>query len=316
MKYINCKWDKKGLIYKPSGKIEWSQTHAQVPVADYIEDQGIIKVYFSTRDGQGRSLPSYAILDCDDPKKVLEISQTPILSLGEAGCFDDCGVMPSWITNNGEQKYLYYIGWNVRNTIPYHNSVGLAISEDGGSTFTKFSNGPLWDRDYNEPHYSGTSCVINDEGIWKNWYLSCTEWREVGGKVEPRYHLKYAESSDGINWVRNGHVAIDYRSEDEAGIVKASVIKEDDYYYMWFSFRNFNNYRTDKSNSYRIGLAISKDGKRWDRIDQNGGLDVSADGWDSLMVEYPHVIKVKNKILMFYNGNGFGASGFGYAELN
>ena len=33
------------------------------------------------------------------------------------------------------------------------------------------------------------------------------------------------------------------------------------------------------------------------------------------MICYPNVIKVKDKLYMFYNGNGFGQSGFGYAEL-
>ncbi len=315
MKFTNRNWEKKGLIYAPSGDLEWSQTHAQVPVADYIEEEGIIKVYFSTRDSSGRSHPGFVVLDASNPHKILEVTNDPLLELGKAGSFDDCGVMPSWVVNNGAKKYLYYIGWNVRNTIPYHNAVGLAISEDGGNTFSKFSEGPLWDRDYKEPHYSGTSCVIYEEGIWKNWYLSCTEWRQVNNKMEPRYHLKYAESEDGINWRRDGLVAIDYQSDQEAGIVKASVIKEDEYYYMWYSYRNFNNYRTDISNSYRIGFAISEDGKKWDRKDHQLGLDVNPDGWDSLMVEYPHIIKVKDKMLMFYNGNGFGASGFGYAEL-
>lgn len=310
-------WVKKGLIYCPKGDLCFSKSHAQVPVVDYIKSENIFRVYFSTRDDKSRSLPSYIELDADNPTNILKIADNPILDLGDIGTFDDCGVMPSWIIEHGQEKYLYYIGWNVRNTIAYHNSVGLAISSDGGKSFKKFSEGPLWDRDYIEPHYSGTSCVIIDEnGKWKNWYLSCTEWRMIDGKSEPRYHIKYAESDDGINWKRDGSIAIDYSGDDEAGIVKASVIKCGDLYRMWFSYRNFANYRTDVNNSYRIGYAESSDGINWKRYDYNEspfGLDVSQDGWDSKMVEYPHVIKHKNKLLMFYNGNGFGASGFGYA---
>lgn len=311
------KWKKKGFIYKPDGSIPWSVSHAQVPVADYIEDENVIKVYFSTRDKQGRSLPACISLDADDPKKILEISQDPIMSLGDLGMFDDCGVMPSWIINKGNnEKWLYYIGWNVRNTIAYHNSVGLAISKDGGITYNRFSKGPLWDRNYIEPHYSGTSCVIFDKGIWKNWYLSCTEWCIVDGKTEPRYHIKYAESVNGIDWERKGVVAIDYHNSKEAGIVKASVVIVNGEYKMWYSYRNFDNYRINKSNSYRIGYASSVDGINWKRQDDKSGIERSEKGWDSLMIEYPHVIKVKNQYLMFYNGNGFGESGFGFAVSN
>lgn len=313
-------WIKKGLIYKPDGSIPWSLSHAQVPVVDFDKDSNIIKVYFSTRNSKGQSLPAYVLLDADDPRKILEIGKKPILQIGKLGTFDDCGVMPSWIVNhsNGE-KWMYYIGWNVRNTIAYHNSVGLAISKDGGATFNKFSEGPLWDRNYIEPHYSGTSCVLLDNGTWKNWYLSCTEWRTVNNRSEPRYHIKYAESVDGINWNRKGQIAVDYKDEREAGIVKASVLIEEGKYKMWYSYRKFGDYRISTEQSYRIGYAESFDGISWERFDNDSKYSLSIseqkDNWDSLMVEYPHVIDINDKRLMFYNGDGFGQSGFGYAIL-
>lgn len=312
-------WVKKGLIYKPDGSLPWSQSHAQVPVAHYNKLDNSIKVFFSTRDKLGISRPGYVILDAGSPKKILDVGDNPLLEIGELGTFDDCGVMPSWLLNhpNGE-LWLYYIGWNVRNTISYHNSVGLAISKDGGNSFLKFSNGPLWDRDHKEPHYSGTSCVLYDDGIFKNWYLSCTEWRIENEKPEPRYHIKYAESKDGINWIRKGKIAIDYVDENEAGIVKASVIKEADKYRMWYSFRQFGDYRSDRACSYRIGYAESKDGIGWKRQDHNSNETLSVsdeqNDWDSLMVEYPHIIDLDDRRLMFYNGNTFGKSGFGYCE--
>lgn len=311
---------KKGLIYKPDQTIPWSQSHAQVPVADYSEETNSISIYFSTRDPNGRSLPGRIVLDANDPKRIISIDDKPILDLGELGAFDDCGVMPSWLVNrpNGE-KWLYYIGWNVRNTIPYHNAVGLAISKDGGKSFERFSRGPLWDRNYKDPHYSGTTCVIQDDGIWKNWYLSCTEWKKVNGKSEPRYHLKYAESENGIDWKRDGTIAIDYLNDNEAGIVKASVLKSEDKYLMWYAYRQFVDYRSSKANSYRIGYAESMDGKTWERLDSSSPLSLeisdNENDWDGFMITYPHVIEVGNRTLMFYNGNGFGQSGFGYAEL-
>jgi hypothetical protein len=306
-------WIKKGLIYKPDGKFEWSQSHAQVPVVDKMSEEKW-RIFFSTRDAQNRSNASFIDVNPENPKEILYENNSLMLPLGAIGTFDDCGVMPSWVIENDGLKYMYYIGWNVRNTIAYHNAIGLAISEDGGETYKKFSEGPLFDRNYIEPHYSGTSCILIENGVWKNWYLSCVKWEMVMGKSEPFYHIKYAESKDGINWDRKGTVAIDYKTDKEAGIVKASVIKEGDLYKMWYSYRNIENYRIDRSQSYRIGYAESANGVDWVRMDDKNNLDVSETGWDSEMVEYPHVISHKNKLLMFYNGNGFGASGFGYAE--
>lgn len=309
------KWIKKGLIFVPDGNFSWSQSHAQVPVAYYHPEQNFIRIYYSTRNMDNKSVPSFIDVDADNPETVLYVNPKPILDLGPLGAFDDSGVMPSWITQVEGKKYLYYIGWNVRNTVPYHNSVGLAISEDNGLTFKKFSIGPLWERNYKEPYFSASTCVLKEGRKWKAWYLSCTEYRLINGKAEPRYHIKYAESENGIDWKREGIIAIDYKTDEEAGIVKASVIKDKDAYRMWYSYRNFNNYRTDRLNSYKIGYALSFDGMLWERRDSETGIEVSESGWDSQMICYPHVVDVNGRRLMFYNGNTFGKTGIGYAEL-
>lgn len=306
-------WVKKGLIYKPDGNLSWSKSHAQVPVVDKVDDK-IWRIYFSTRDDQNRSRTAMIEVEAGNPQNVLSVSKNPILDIGKPGLFDDCGAMPSWIVNVGDKKYLYYIGWTVRNTVPYHNSIGLAVSSDQGRTFQKFSEGPLFSPTIIEPYFTGTSCVLkDDDGVWKNWYLSCTGWKEVAGKYEPLYDIKYATSKDGIHWNRNGTVAIGYKNDKEGGLVKASVVKEDNLYKMWYAYRNAEDYRTNADNSYRIGYAQSRDGISWERKDDTVNLGLSEEGFDTQMLCYPHVIEHKGKKFMFYNGDGFGASGIGYA---
>ena len=73
-------------------------------------------------------------------------------------------------------------------------------------------------------------------------------------------------------------------------------------------------YFRDGATSYHIGYASSIDLASWTRADELAGIGLSAKGWDSLALAYPYVIKVAGKLMMFYNGNGFGQSGFGYAE--
>jgi hypothetical protein len=310
-------WIKKGFIYEPNKAFSWNQSHAQVPVVDILNDK-VWRIYFSTRDSQSRSTGSYIDVEAGNPSNVLYVHDQPILPFGAIGTFDDCGVMPSWVVQHGSLKYMYYIGWNVRNTIPYHNAIGLAISQDGGHTYQKFSEGPIIERNHIEPYFNGTSCVLIDsDGTWKNWYLSCTGWKEFNGKVEPFYNLKYAESADGIHWKREGKVAINYKDDNEAGLVKASVLKENGLYKMWYAYRNLQNYRTDPGNSYRIGYAESGNGIDWERKDAlMEHFTISEHGWDSQMIAYPHVIQWQGQKYMFYNGNGFGQSGFGYAVLD
>ena len=101
------------------------------------------------------------------------------------------------------------------------------------------------------------------DGIYKIWYLSCTDWTDVDGKKVHNYHIKYAESDDGINWKRDGIVAIDYKDEYEYAISVPRVIKENRIYKMWFSSRG-----TKEIPTYRIRYAESLDGKKWIRKDK------------------------------------------------
>ncbi len=308
-------WVKKGLIYKPSGEFDWNKTHAHVVSADIV-DENTLRIYYSSRDSFGRCQASYLELDRKNLSKVKYVHNYPILALGKKGTFDDCGIMPTWLLNhpNG-QKWLYYIGWTVRNTIPYHNSLGLAISDDG-INFTKKFEGPIIHTIATEPYFSGSASILFDKGVFKIWYLNCTHWHEAAdGKMEPCYHIKYAESVNGIFWKREGKVSIDYFDEQEGGISRPSVLIENGIYKMWYSYRAIDDYRDNIERSYRIGYAESEDGINWERKDAQVGIDISEAGWDSKMIEYPLVINHLDKKIMFYNGNGFGASGFGYAEL-
>jgi hypothetical protein len=84
---------------------------------------------------------------------------------------------------------------------------------------------------------------------------------------------------------------------------------------MWYCHRGSVDYRTDPLQSYRLGYAESRDGLGWTRLDHLVGIDRSDDGWDSVMLAYPFVYEHRGRKLLFYNGNGFGESGIGYAVL-
>jgi predicted GH43/DUF377 family glycosyl hydrolase len=308
------KWEKKGLIYKPRGEHWWNRAYATEPTVDLVNDESW-RIYFGTRDEKNRNRICFIDVDAQNPSRIVRDISEPILPLGKVGTFDDCGMMPSWITDHNGKKYLYYTAWNVRNTIPYHLSIGLAVSEDGGATFNKFSEGPLFSACVSEPYFSGTACVYRKQDSWKCWYTSCTGWEIVGTTPEPRYHIKVAESQDGVNWNRTGTVAIDYKSPDEGGVGRPSVLWEHGVFKMWYCYRGGTDYRTNRQTSYRIGYAESVDGVKWTRMDNLVEMNVSPEGWDSEMIEYPHVFECHGKKYMFYCGNKFGVSGFGYAVL-
>lgn len=306
------RWNKLGLIFTPDTNYSWSQSHAQVPTVDFVSNK-IWRVYYCTRDAMNQSRISYFDVEAGNPSNVLYSHNSPILKLGVMGAFDDAGMMPSSIVTVAGAKYLYYTGWAVRRSVPYQNAIGLAISRDGGQTYERAGKGPVLGVSLHDPYFIGTATVIHENGHWRNWYATCTSWEIIDGNVEPRYHLKYAESQDGIEWRRDGKVAIDYKDANEGGLVRASVLMQNGRYLMWFSRRSASRYRTDRQNSYRIGYAESVDGINWKRMDEFAGIDLSDTGWDADMIAYPHVVQNETTSFMFYNGNGFGQSGIGVA---
>ena len=138
------------------------------------------------------------------------------------------------------------------------------------------------------------------------WYVSGTKWEADNDQPKHYYHIKYAESVNGIHWQRNGIVCVDFGDHDEYAIARPCVIRDNGIYRMWYAYRG---------KGYRIGYAESKDGLRWERKDEEVGIDVSDSGWDSEMIEYPFVFDHDGERYMLYNANGYGKTGIGLAAL-
>jgi predicted GH43/DUF377 family glycosyl hydrolase len=301
------KWRKLGNIFSAHELPGNLMTHASVPIAEVL-DLNLIRIYFSSRDAKQRSHVLFIDIDIRNPQKILNYSKTPVLSPGDIGCFDDCGTMGSCILQKGKNKYLYYIGWNLCTTVPFRNSIGLAVWDN--TKFKRCFQGPILDRTKDEPHFVASNHVLFDDSKFKMWYLSCLKWELSENHLIHNYHIKYSESDDGITWKRNNVVALDFKDEYEYAISVPRVINDNGVYKMWFSSRARKNIST-----YRIGYAESSDGINFSRKDDEVGIDVSHSGWDSEMVCYPFVFDINGSRYMLYNGNRFGKTGFGLAEL-
>jgi hypothetical protein len=301
------KWRKLGLIFQSAGQREWMQTHASVPFAEHLVDD-IFRIYFTPRDSQNRSHIGTFDIDLNDPQKIFHLSEEPVLGPGPLGHFDDSGAMGSWLVETKYERRLYYIGWNIGKLVPYRSSIGLAVAKKGKGGFIKYHGAPVHDRNPEDPLFVSTPCVLLDRDVWKMWYMSGIEWRQEEGKVPwAPYHLKYAESPDGIRWIPQG-VALDFFHPKEIAIARPCVVKDKKGYHMWYSYRG-----TDYT--YRIGYAMSKDGKAWDRRDDFVGIEPSKEGWDSEMIAYPFIFDHKGGRYMLYCGNGFSQGGIGLAIL-
>ena len=290
-----------GLIIEPQNNSYWNLSHAMIPTPEY-KHNGIYRIYFSGRNSNNQSHIGWADVNLEEPYRVIEYSKDPVLLPGELGCFDDNGVTPSCILNlNNNEKALYYIGWNPGSTVRMHLFGGLAISNNE-ENFKRWSRAPIIERCKIDPFLNTAPWVIKTDEEFRMYYVSGVEWK---GKDLPRYNIKLARSKDGKNWVRTGHVCIDFKNENENALARPYVIFEDDLWKMWFSF---------KGKAYQIGYAESYDGLEWVRRDDLSGIKTGGQGeFDSEMVAYPAVVSYKDRHFMFYNGNNYGFEGIGLA---
>lgn len=296
-------WVKQGLILKPDPKLWWMKSHVAVPTIEHLHDS-IYRMYFCSRDLHNRSHIGYSEFDIKNPKHMIYITPEPILGLGELGAFDDNGVTPTWVMDVGDSKYLYFVGWNKGTTVRMHLHVGLAISHDCGRTFQRYSRAPILERIKVDPLLTATLSILKENNIYRMWYISGDRWFEREGETIPVYNIKYAESSDGIHWKRDGRVCLTYKDSEEHALARPCVIKEDGVYKMWFSH---------KGSDYRVGYAESRDGFEWIRLDEKVCMDKISCKFDSVMQEYAFVVNHDNIKYMFYNGNDYGKEGIGLA---
>lgn len=290
-------WRRLGLVYAPSGEADWLVSHASVPFAQPL-DGGLCRIWFSPRDAQNRSHVAWIVVDLARPHEILERSPTPILGCGPPGAFDDCGAMMSWLA----EGRLYYIGWNIRSTVPYQVSIGLA--EADGAAWRRV-DGPILERSPSDPWFCSNPCVVPDGDGWRMWYLSGLGWNQTAGQWSPSYRICTAVSADGREWTDRGRLAVDLQG-DEYALARPSVLRSGGEWLMWFCART-------RERPYRLAAARSSDGLTWTRAPELAGLEPAAEGWDSEMIAYPHVFEHAGARWMLYCGNGFGRSGFGLA---
>jgi hypothetical protein len=262
---------------------------------------GGLTLYFSSRDAEGRSHVGRGDLRLEDQPRV-EPEPEPILVSGPLGAFDDRGVTTSCLVRDGDRELLYYTGWSVGKTVPFYLYVGCAVSE-GGGPFERVSPAPILERSAVDPYLTASPWVLVEDGRWRMWYVSGTGWEPTDGEPRQSYHIRYAESDDGISWRRDGHVSVDYAGPGEHAFSRPCVVRDGDVYRMWFSVRG---------DAYRIGYAESPDGLEWERRDEQAGISSSGE-WDSEMQAYPSVFDDGGRRYLLYNGNDYGRTGIGWA---
>lgn len=314
------KWTKRGLLFEPQKHAlpNGCTDFAQSPQAIVFDD--FVRIYFSTRsrDAGGQYLSQIAFVDVDrDLRQVLRVSTDPVIALGGLGCFDEHGIFPFHVLRHDGAIHAFTSGWSRRVSVPVETAIGLAVSRDDGLTFERVGPGPVMAPTPREPFLVGDPFVVVRDGLWRMWYIYGTSWIESPEDPGPArvYKIAAATSRDGIEWIRDGATIIpDVLGPHECQALP-TVIEVDGVWHMYFCYRQATDFRSNPDRGYRLGHASSTDRRLWVRDDREGGLEVSATGWDSEMLCYPHTFWCDGQAYLLYNGNAFGRQGFGVAVM-
>jgi predicted GH43/DUF377 family glycosyl hydrolase len=293
---------------------EFAQSPSVLIEEDYV------RVYFCSRplptpDDQYRSYVSFIDLERGDLRNIVRICEQPVLSLGKRGTFDEFGTYPVSVIRDQDEIRAYYAGWTRCESVPFNAAIGLAISRDGGESFQRLGDGPVLSYSPDEPFLLGSPRIRKFDDRWQMWYVAGKEWLRTSGKPEPVYKIRMASSANGVDWVKHGKVLI----ADKLGPHECQACPDvticNGKYHMFFSYRDIHNYKK-REGGYRIGYASSEDMVNWFRNDNLVDIRLSETGWDSEMVNYPHVFVLDGETYMLYQGNEMGRTGFGLAILD
>jgi hypothetical protein len=316
------KWRKLGRIFDPAqfelpNHCEHFAQSPQALVFDHF-----VRIYFSSRERDPRN-GKYLSHICfaeftKDFREVIRVSDRTVIELGALGCFDEHGIFPMNVLRHGDKVYGYTCGWSRRTSVSVETSVGLAVSVDEGLTFRRIGDGPILTSSLNEPFLVGDAFVQVHGDLFHMWYIFGTAWKRSAEFAAPErtYKIGHAVSRDSVSWEKEEarQIIPDRLSSDESQALP-TVTKIGERYHMLFCYRQSTDFRANKDRGYRLGHAWSDDMDRWIRDDAGVGIDVSAEGWDSDMLCYPHLFECDDRMYLLYNGNEFGRHGFGIAVL-
>ena len=296
-------WKKLGQIYHCRPIDEYLLSHASNPLAVHLKDD-IVRVFFSGRDRENKSSVGY--VDIDIVKQIdLDTCEQVVVKYGNEDSFYSHGISIGNMYQIEDKNYIQFMAWQIRDGGHWRGDIGRLQLSDDYNRLTLNPKEVYMGCDDEDKVSLSYSWIMQDEGIYKMWYGSTIDWTSKNGEMI--HVIKYATSKDGKSWQKHG-LAIPYELGVAQAFSRPTVVKDEQGYYMWFS------YRSGDGSKYRIGYAHSADGITWDRK-KDSGIDVSSNGWDSEMICYPFVFDHKGKRYMLYNGNDYGKTGFGLAVL-
>jgi len=221
-------------------------------VQSVVEVDGTYHMYFNRSPIESAALKGYEICHAtstDGTTWVMDPAN-PVLVKGADGEWNDDAVFTPAVIHDGTGFRMWYSGDD--------GSVlraGYATSPDG-SVWTEFDGNPIIDVGNAGAFDDGgvlPGSVVVQGGLYRMWYWS---GKNVG-LGDYFWRVGYAESSDGLSWIKHPVPVLEPSAEWDSWLTYApSVLFDGSTYHMWYT-------GTQGFGDYGIGYAVSDDGIEW-----------------------------------------------------
>ena len=290
-------------VYKNNRVSQYQKHFAILPTPLLLTDR--IRIFYASTDDDLNGRVFSVDVDRDRPTQIIKSNEEISLDIGRAGCFDQNGVNPLCLVDEGARLILYYAGYDRSKSVPYTLFSGIAASDNHGLTFYRLQEEPVLPPRNHERYFRTEIHVRRAGSKWQGWYIGGDKWTEHEGKVLPVYSLRFCESYDGLSWGPAHTILEPNLIEGEIGFGRPYVVTA-----RAGGLGMFIIVRTIFG--YKQGYMELQADHKWGPISYNV-LSPTRNSWDSESTCYGAPVVVGDKEYLFYNGNGLGRTGFGVA---
>jgi len=286
-------------VMEPGCGGDWDSAAVRDP--SWLDEGDTLKAWYTGYDGQGGAEAigyAYSV----DGGDTWNCRASPVLETGAGGAWDSWTVYAPHVIQEGATYIMFYAGFNGETS-----QVGRATSTDGVNWVKEPANPVLRSTVYDWDNEIGYKAVIKEELLYRMWYAAL----EYGAAVT--YKIGYAESADGIEWIKYGGNPITGDTSppqwEADGMTTLDVARreqgKDSWLEMWYSGVDMGN------PGVKLGSAVSTDGLEWDKDPANPFLEQGPAGsYDSGDLTSPSVIPYPDRMFLFYSARSDLESGW------